>query len=139
MILRGEKAKNWMRTQTKHFKSDNDINAMTCRCGCDRIIIHTDLFRKLDKLRKKIGSIRINSGFRCEKHNSEVRGVANSSHIRGLAVDFDMSLKDKDDVLKEVRKHFKRIGIGGNFTHVDVDVSKPEAEWTYEKKPESVA
>lgn len=42
----------------------------------------------LDPAREKLGRpIRVNSGYRCPKHNAEVGGVAQSQHLLGEAVD----------------------------------------------------
>lgn len=42
----------------------------------------------LDPLREAYGQpIRVNSGYRCAKHNLAVGGAANSQHLRGEAAD----------------------------------------------------
>jgi uncharacterized protein YcbK (DUF882 family) len=42
----------------------------------------------LEPAREKLGGpIIVNSGYRCERHNREVGGVANSQHLRGEAAD----------------------------------------------------
>jgi uncharacterized protein YcbK (DUF882 family) len=42
----------------------------------------------LDPVREKLGKpIRVNSGYRCPRHNEEVLGVRNSQHMKGEAAD----------------------------------------------------
>ncbi len=42
----------------------------------------------LDPLREKYGkSIKVNSGYRCPRHNEEVLGARNSQHMKGEAAD----------------------------------------------------
>lgn len=42
----------------------------------------------LDPAREQFGGpVVVNSGYRCQKHNLEVGGVANSQHLRGEAAD----------------------------------------------------
>ena len=46
------------------------------------------LMEQLDKIREKYGKpIYDNSGYRCERLNTAVKGVANSSHMLGCAAD----------------------------------------------------
>lgn len=42
----------------------------------------------LDPAREAFGGpVRVNSGYRCQRHNAAVGGVANSQHLRGEAAD----------------------------------------------------
>lgn len=70
----------------------------------------------------------VTSGFRCEKHNKEIGGSANSSHLVGCAV--DISTPDnytRFKVLEGIMKAgFNRIGIAEKYVHCDIDdFSKP--------------
>lgn len=76
----------------------------------------------------------ITSGFRSAAHNFRVGGVADSAHTRGLAADIAApdSLTRHAVVSGLMRAGFRRIGIGGNFVHADVDMDKPwPCLWTY--------
>jgi zinc D-Ala-D-Ala carboxypeptidase len=78
-------------------------------------------------------SLKINSGFRCKKHNSKVGGEKDSSHLTGLAVDIAIN----NDYTRlaflssAIQVGIKRIGIAKTYIHVDVDDSKDNACWLY--------
>lgn len=65
----------------------------------------------LDPLRKAMGPITINSGFRCKALNAAVGGVSNSQHCKGQAADINI----KGDIAYG-KKLFNWIK-----THVDYD------------------
>ncbi len=73
----------------KHFKEGE----FACRCCGElpeaaRNNVKALVDHVLDPLREAYGQpIRVNSGFRCPKHNQAVGGVANSQHLRGEAAD----------------------------------------------------
>ena len=76
----------------------------------------------------------INSGYRTEKHNTKIKGVKNSSHLKGLAVDimcYDSVARSK--ILSSLRKvGFNRVGIAKSFIHIDIDTSKVQnLTWIY--------
>lgn len=73
----------------KYFK----MSEFECRDGClmpasARENIEALVENVLDPVRERFGKpIRVNSGYRCPKHNAEVGGVPNSQHMRGEAAD----------------------------------------------------
>ena len=75
----------------------------------------------------------VNSGYRCIKHNKEIRGKLTSSHLKGLAADIKCS--DSSNRMKIIQAcisaGFRRIGVGKGFVHVDIDKSKNDAIWVY--------
>lgn len=77
----------------------------------------------------------ITSGYRSDAHNKDVGGVANSSHLKGVAA--DISVKNGFERLtilsSLLQVGFRRIGIGEAFIHVDLDSDKPASIWTYYK------
>ena len=93
------------------------------------------LIKMLDEARWLHGKpIVVTSGFRCPRHNKSVGGTKRSSHLTGLAVDIDCpSSRDRWKLVKILLAvGFKRIGIGPDFIHVDVDPSKTQhLIWTY--------
>lgn len=103
---------------------------LECKC-CGVYIIDDDLLPRLNRARELAGiPFIITSGYRCQKHNSEVGGVPTSAHTKGLAV--DIAFKNSNQCFKIVRAlydaGFKRIGINfaKSFVHCDVDGSKPQ-------------
>lgn len=64
-----------------------------CHCGCRmpdsaRANIAALVEQVLDPARERLGRpVRVNSGYRCAKHNREVGGVSASQHLRGEAAD----------------------------------------------------
>lgn len=90
---------------------------------------------KLDKAREIADMpFFITSGYRTQKHNERVGGVNGSSHTKGCAVDISASssvqkFKIIDSALKA---GFNRIGVSGNFIHLDDDPNKiKDVIWTY--------
>jgi len=77
----------------------------------------------------------ITSGYRCEKHNAEVGGKPDSAHTKGLAV--DIAIGNSYDRMMILRPLFdsyewRRIGIGKDFVHIDLDTTKPQnVIWMY--------
>lgn len=108
-----------------------------CRCGCSRGPgeMDMDFLLRLDRARLEAGfPFVVTSGFRCEEHNRAVGGVVNSSHLEGLAADIELP---EDGALRHrmmaaMLRNFLRVGLGIDFVHVDVDVTKPfPAFWRY--------
>ena len=78
----------------------------------------------------------IRSGYRTKAHNKIVGGVANSSHLKGVAVDIScLNSEQRYIIVKSLLMvGFNRIGIGKNFVHVDLDQDKPQnVIWHYYK------
>jgi len=104
-----------------------------CNC-CGVVKIDKTFLMKLDEARTIAGvPFIITSGYRCPKHNAEVGGVKNSAHMAGLAA--DIACPDSTTRLHILRglikAGFRRIGIGENFIHADIDKSKPNRIWHY--------
>jgi zinc D-Ala-D-Ala carboxypeptidase len=77
----------------------------------------------------------VNSGYRCVKHNAELPNSSpTSSHPIGVAGDIECELSSERFIILYalLDAGFKRIGIGGSFIHVDLDLMKPQnLIWTY--------
>ena len=72
-----------MATDTKNFKTQE----FACH-HCGKLLLDQRLINMCQTIRDELGvPVRVNSGYRCEKHNAEVGGVKNSTHTRGLAAD----------------------------------------------------
>jgi hypothetical protein len=109
---------------TEHF----NIKEFQCKgidCGCSETLHDPALSDHLEQIRSHFGKpLRINSGYRCEKHNQAVGGSTGSRHTKGQAADVTM---DGVDAL-ELAKYAQQIGVKGiglygpeegNFIHVD--------------------
>ena len=90
---------------------------------------------KLDQARAKAGiPFIINSAFRTEERNKLIGGSANSSHLKGLAVDIKATNSRTRFIILEalISVGFNRIGIADTFIHVDLDLEKSDnVIWTY--------
>ena len=80
--------------------------------------------------------IKINSGYRCEKHNSSIKGSSkNSQHLEGKAADivikgYDPILKTfplLDQLIEEGELIIGGMGKYSTFTHIDI--RKNRARW----------
>jgi zinc D-Ala-D-Ala carboxypeptidase len=111
----------------KHF----DEKEFSCGCGCgmgfddmdEKFCSKLDLSRAISKT-----AYRLNSSIRCEEHNKDVGGLADSSHLIGHAADIKAdtaSLRFKV-IYGLIKAGFTRIGIYKTFIHVDDDDTKPE-------------
>lgn len=116
--------------QVKHF----ELEEFACPC-CDDNEMDLMFVMALDKARESAATpFVVNSGYRCADHNEHVGGSETSSHLKGLAADIDASGSHaRFLILRSLLEHgFTRIGIAGDFIHVDVDDSKPShLIWTY--------
>ena len=117
-------------SKIRHFKPKE----FCCKCGCGGCDVHPQLVAALDLARSKAGvPFKINSGFRCQKHNKNVGAKPTSSHTLGLAVDIAYANGSQGiKILKALTPYFDRIGVGKDFIHVDIDPDKPSpVMWTY--------
>ena len=97
--------------------------------------MHQEILHMLDAVRKKFGKpIKINSGYRTVARNKKIGGVADSSHLKGLAVDISCSNSVNRFKLLNLllEAGFNRIGIAKTFIHVDIDKTKSQnVIWGY--------
>ena len=80
----------------------------------------------LDPLRKAMGPITINSGFRCAALNKAVGGVSNSQHCKGQAADINI----KGD-LAYGKKIFSWIKYNCEFDQLIWEHNKAGAYWVH--------
>lgn len=114
-----------------------DRKEFACKCGCGLDNISQALIDTVQAIRDAAATpVIVNCGCRCKKHNAEVGGVANSSHMEGLAADIYIS-GWTDNRLGDFIKKLHSAGklpflrycykIGGKTNtalHVDVDGGK---------------
>ena len=98
-------------------------------------MMDSDTLEMVDETRHRAEiPFKITSGYRTRKHNALVGGVNGSSHTKGLAV--DISCKGSAQRFKIIyyalKVGFTRIGVSGNFIHLDNDHNKIQnVIWTY--------
>lgn len=94
-----------------------------------------ELVEMLDRARGFAGvPFAIVSGFRDKDHNEQVGGVADSAHMKGLAVDLRCrSSRERFKITSGLlMAGFSRIGWGDTFIHADCDGTKDqEVGWLY--------
>lgn len=113
----------------------------SCKCGCEmpkniennikKLAIQLQIIRDIVNV-----PIKINSGYRCEKHNSSIKGSSkNSQHLEGKAADivikgYDPILKTfplLDQLIEEGELIIGGMGKYSTFTHIDI--RKKRARW----------
>jgi uncharacterized protein YcbK (DUF882 family) len=99
---------------------------MQCKCkACGNTCAMSDTFMtSLQKLRDIIGvPFKINSGFRCNSHNTAIGGVSNSWHTKGKACDITIKKNDLvalEDIELIANEYFEEVILykKENFIHV---------------------
>lgn len=125
---------------TKNFKRQE----FDCKCGCKMPIeVYENVIKlagNLQSLRDYLGRpIKINSAYRCPKHNKKIGGVETSQHILGKAADITIqSLKPIEvyAIIEDLIDFGVMLqgGLGLYDTFVHTDIRKTRARWDYSKK-----
>lgn len=74
--------------------------------------------------------IRVTSWFRPPKYNEEIRGSKNSSHLRGLACDFQVLGMDADSVRAALLPSLEKLNLRmenlprANWVHIDLNCNE---------------
>jgi zinc D-Ala-D-Ala carboxypeptidase len=111
------------------------IPELTCRCGCNRCIMDESFMGRIEAAREKCDFPWIvDSAYRCDKHDKEIRGDGN--HPTGEAIDVRFSNLDQMlDAMAQLRlQGFRRFGFcfKGLWLHVDCVPYHPiPAVWLY--------
>lgn len=72
----------------------------------------------------------VTSAYRCDRHNTEVGGKKESTHMRGIAFDISIAKASQPKLLLLAHKHgFHGIGVAPHFVHIDMRGT--ESSWTY--------
>lgn len=117
----------------KNFYSD----IFDCKCNyfdCTITIVDPTLAIAIEKLWDISGEFKINSGYRCKKHNADVGGFEKSTHLIGKAVDIE-SLQGLSGpelskyVLQIPELEHGGLGVAPHWLHCDVRSTR--ARWTY--------
>ena len=87
MTMKEKEQDKGMANDTKNFQ----VKEFACKHGGENKIDQRVL-NMAQKIRDELGvPVRVNSGYRCEKHNASVGGVKGSYHTKGLAADLSSS------------------------------------------------
>ena len=125
--------------EVERFIEENGIEHFTpdefkCPC-CGKVRIDSDLLLLLERVRVNLSRpIVITSGYRCPTYNAKIGGVPNSAHVYGYAVDIRVKSSQErySFVSQFLKEGIRRMGIGANFIHIDIDPNKPQdVIWTY--------
>lgn len=115
---------------SKNFNEDE----FRCPC-CGLVAMDTHLIEGLQYIRDHYRRpMKVTSGYRCEKHNKDVGGKDDSSHLIGEAADIEVgSSNQRFNLIKEaIYAGFTRLGVGDGFLHLDIDIEKPQnVIWLY--------
>jgi Uncharacterized protein conserved in bacteria len=117
------------RQLSEHFNEDE----FRCKC-CGRLPeggMDSELIDKLELLRTAVGKpLYILSGYRCEKHNTDVGGAPRSQHLLGKAADVAAARIGVDTLARAAeRAGFRGIGRYRKQGFVHVDVRPGKARW----------
>ena len=96
---------------------------------CQKTVIDEKLVTYCQKIRDHFAApVTVNSGFRCEKHNTDVGGAEHSFHVKGMAADIAV----KDAAPTAVAKYAETIGIKGIGLYpwgVHIDTRSEKSFW----------
>ena len=104
----------------KYFK----MKEFECRDGCEmpaesKANIEGLVANVLDPVRERLGkAIRVNSGYRCPKHNLKVGGAVGSQHMKGEAADVWCDDLEKLKRLIKEQGVFDQMIVYPTFLHV---------------------
>ena len=115
---------------TRNFKKSE----LACPC-CGACEMDPVFLTRLQAMRDIYGApLTIVSGYRCPKHNKEVRGSPRSDHLRGEAVDLRVNDKTSNELyrLRELafRLGFNGIGLGKSQLHIGLRPGESKS-WHY--------
>jgi len=101
-----------------------------CQCGCDTLDMKTaEIIQEVCNY--FTCRVTINSGHRCEKHNSKVGGGKKSQHLYGRAADCQFHNVPTDIVHKYLTVEYPDkygFGLYETFNHIDSRTNGP-ARW----------
>lgn len=131
----------WTRGDTSPLSTHFSKAEFTCQCknsDCQDQMIEQQLIDKLEQMRNDLGQpIKINSGFRCAKHQQELReggletAVGKSTHELGQAADISCPIPI-DDLMDCAAKYFLAIGKASKWLHCDLRGPAGKIRrWTY--------
>lgn len=118
----------------KHF----DLSEFHCNCGECSLLppdgMDPFLLVLCDEIRERCGfALKVNSGYRCRKHNTRIGGAEQSQHMFGKAADLAplATSEARLKTLREVIELLSPVGYGKykTFCHVDNRAGDRKARW----------
>jgi uncharacterized protein YcbK (DUF882 family) len=112
----------------------------TCKCGCGFECVDKELVEILERVREYFVEswVVITSGNRCQSYNKKIGGAKNSKHISGIACDFQVFIKHKDQKILVSPIHVfayleklsnEKWGIGRYSNRIHLDMREKKARW----------
>lgn len=121
--------KEYNKTEQKPLSKNFRLSEFRCKChnpDCTVTKLDDALVEWLQKIRDHFGrSVNVNSGYRCEKHNTYVGGDPGSHHKKGMAADIRVEGILPEEVAKYAESiGIQRIGLYSDFVHIGSSPSK---------------
>jgi len=114
-----------VRTLISHNFYREEFN---CKCACGFNVVDAELLKVMQIIRDHFDQpIRITSGNRCFRYNTEIGGTDKSYHKKGMACDFQVRNIKTELVLEFIDQEFpEKYGVGtyNTFNHLDVRLNK---------------
>ncbi len=110
--------------EQKEYFTDEEL---ICKCGCGLMNLSPRLRQKLNEAREIAGiPFVVRSACRCRRHNENIKGKPDSSHLLGLAADIEtLDSSTRFLVLDALRiAGINRFDLGVDYIHADIDESK---------------
>lgn len=114
----------------EYMMFEKTIKKYKLKVDRNQCILYEELVNADQKLRDALGSIKINSGYRCQAYNKAIGGAKYSCHIKGMASDKVISGKKPKEVQEYIRNNYKKLGYYGlesktkpncnQYTHADI-------------------
>lgn len=131
----------WKKGEAENLNHYFDTTEFVCPCKNDTCVdqkISKRLIGGLTTTRIEIAEpLYVNSGFRCHKHQEEIRASGQSTvvakvstHEKGDAGDVKTKKLSLPELNKVLEKHFDSMGLAKTFTHVDTRTDKKRT-WNY--------
>jgi hypothetical protein len=111
-----------------HFSTQEFACQDGCGFGTNPADVSSELLVKLEAMRSLVGPMKVNSGCRCAKHNTEIGGSPLSAHTMGRAADIYAQDSHRAYTLVKYAflAGFRRIGIERGCIHLDVSETLPQ-------------
>ncbi len=113
-----------------------NIGEFKCSC-CGLVDIHSDLLDLLQTARNNLGSLQINSAYRCPSHNDSVSSTGLAGpHTTGKSCDIHVSnSQHRKKLIDYFAPKVTGLGVAKTFIHIDIlttdEISHRPNCWIY--------
>lgn len=110
-----------------------DSKDLACPC-CGVMLMDSKFISKATTVQFGMQEdFKINSAYRCEKHNAAVGGAPDSRHVQGIAMDIECEKGPKRWLLIKLamQNGMNGIGVGRTFIHLDGRPASEQTTWLY--------